>query len=280
MDIRINGEKADITLEKEKTVGEILAGLDNWLGAADTVSGNYYRLSGLVIDGETIDSQSLEASFGRDLSTINSLDISVSNLHELVHAALGETQRAVKAWGELDFSEKQGFAENWKTSPSAALLREQYPELCIMVQQTLAGEGFWEQILSTIISERLRELEKPGAEIEGMEQLIDDIAARLENLPLDIQTGKDKRASETIQLFTAIAEKIFRIYKILKARGYNFDGIKKDFLNEFSGILKEMLAAYEQKDAVLLGDMSEYEMAPRLRAFYAGLKNPASGSAG
>ena len=45
MDISINGRPANIILETEKNVGDILSGLEQWLAG----SGN--RLSGLTIDG-------------------------------------------------------------------------------------------------------------------------------------------------------------------------------------------------------------------------------------
>jgi hypothetical protein len=37
-----------------------------------------------------------------------------------------------------------------------------------------------------------------------------------------------------------------------------------------------MLAAYKQRDTVLVGDLAEYEMAPRLRGLYAAICNAAS----
>jgi hypothetical protein len=37
------------------------------------------------------------------------------------------------------------------------------------------------------------------------------------------------------------------------------------YLAEFNAALRELLAAYEQRDTVLVGDIAEYEMAPRLR---------------
>jgi hypothetical protein len=36
------------------------------------------------------------------------------------------------------------------------------------------------------------------------------------------------------------------------------------YIAEFNTALKEMLAAYERHDTVLVGDLAEYEIAPRL----------------
>ena len=299
MDIRINGEKADIIIETEKTVGDILAGLDNWLSCGTSPENKNLRLSGLRIDGREIDALSLEDSLGSDLAAIQSLDITVSNLHDLVYTALRDTQKTVEEWARLDFQDRRDCAENWKTRPAAALLLEQYPELFAMTVQTLSGGEPGGQVMAALIDERMRELENPEAELAGMEQFIAGISGRLENLPLDIQTGKDRQASETVRLFTGITEKIFRIFNIFKARGFPLGDIMvvspgasgenasvgeaeipvTAFLSEFNAALQEMLSAYEQKDAVLVGDLAEYEMAPRLRAFYAAIKNPAEKAA-
>ncbi|MDR3139677.1 MAG: hypothetical protein LBT95_08410, partial [Treponema sp.] len=113
-----------------------------------------------------------------------------------------------------------------------------------------------------------------------METLVSAIAARLEDLPLDIQTGKDERAAETVQLFSHIAEKLFRLLYCLKFDGLSPDALTVEslpiqkFIEEFGTALKELTAAYEAKDAVLVGDLAEYELAPRLVSLYRTLKTP------
>ncbi|MDR0487357.1 MAG: hypothetical protein LBG91_03830 [Treponema sp.] len=303
MDISINGEKAEITLEAEKTIGDILTGLDNWLaGTYTNTRGNaLYRISGLVIDGIAVNEQSLEDSFTRQLASIKTLDIHISSLRELLHTALQETIHAIAAWEKTDFPDKSNFLKNWKTSPAAAFLSGQSHELYTTVAQTFSGENPGAAVLAGIINERLRELENPSAELDSMERVIGDTVSQLENLPLNFQTGKDKQAAETIQLFSGVTEKIFRIFNLLNTGGNFTDTIKlmpeaepygnntapggntyaacgktrfPDFLDEFNATLKEMLSAYERKDTVLVGDLAEYEMAPRLRSFYTALKSP------
>jgi hypothetical protein len=39
-------------------------------------------------------------------------------------------------------------------------------------------------------------------------------------------------------------------------------------LEEFAGVLKEFLSAYETRDSVLIGDLAEYEVSPRLAELY------------
>jgi hypothetical protein len=104
----------------------------------------------------------------------------------------------------------------------------------------------------------------------------------MEDLPLDIQTGKDGRAAETMQLFSRMGEKLFRLLLILKTGGLSLDTFTidgesaEDFMNDFSAALRELAGAYESSDSVLIGDLSEYELAPRLLKFYSALKENAA----
>jgi hypothetical protein len=267
MNIQINGRNADIQLETEKTVGEILAGLEQWLANSG------HRLSGLSIDGEIIHTGSLEASFERDIDTIGTINIITSSLPELCAESLLNSMRDITDYESLGFEEKQRFGEQWKESPQARFLAEQLPELFGMITKTFSGEGLNPAALQPIIEERLRELRDPAGELGKTEPLIVETCARLEDLPLDIQTGKDSRAAQTIQIFSGVTEKIFRLFKVLKAEGFPAGEMPTaDHLAEFDAALKELLAAYEQRDAILVGDLAEYELAPRLRDLYAAIK--------
>ncbi|AEF85142.1 conserved hypothetical protein [Treponema primitia ZAS-2] len=316
MKITIDGKPADIILEKEKTLGDLLGGIGEWL------SGSRYSLSGLRINGETTGAASLEAAFDRDLGELETLDIETSSLPQLLAEALLDIQNKIAAYENASFEERRNIQQNWETGPSASFLAEQIPDIYGYAAQTFRGEGFAPESLSSLIEERLRELRDPGAELGRIEQAVESIATRLEDLPLDIQTGKDGRAAETVQLFSGITEKIFRLLSFLKLEGFVTDTLVIDtaretplqvargtslqvargtslqvaretplqvaretplqvapfsaFIEDFSAALKELLAAYEVKDAVLVGDLAEYEVAPRLRALYSAIKTPAA----
>jgi hypothetical protein len=279
MNISINGEKADLTLESEKKVGEILAGLEQWL------ENSGHRLSGLVIDGETISAGGLADSFNRDITSIGSLDIKTNTLTELAAIALINAAEDLAEYENAGFEEKQEIAGKWEESPQAGLLAEQMPEIHDRILKTLSGEGPGVRGMQNMIEERLHELQDPIAELGRAGPLTAEIIRRREDLPLDIQTGKDARAVDTIRLFSNVTEKIFRLFNLLKVEGFPVGNIKvdgapiSDYITEFSSALKELLEAYEQKDAVLVGDLAEYELAPRLRSLYAAMITPAASSA-
>jgi hypothetical protein len=271
MKIRINGTDADIQLETEKTVGEVLSALDAW------ITGTGHHLSGFGVDGVIADANTMEACFARPVDAINTLDIYTNSALELFAEALLFVQQDIDIYEAVDFSGKSQFTEQWKKSPQAQMLAEQNQDLFIQISKTFSGEGIGAQSLRKLIDEYLRELQNPMDEMDSIQPLVDGVCSRLEDLPLDVQTGKDKEATATITMFSSTAEKIFRIYKLLKMEGFPVEKITvgdmliTSYIGEFSTALREMLSAYEQHDTVLMGDLAEYEMAPRLRSLYAAI---------
>jgi hypothetical protein len=271
MKITINGASADIQLENEKTVGEILAAMEAWLAASG------HRPSGLVVDGEVINAGSVDACFGREISGIETLDILTSSLSQLAAESLLCLMRDIDTWENSGFDERRAFSQQWKQSPEANLLAEQAPDVYDWAVKTFSGEGAGAAELRSVGGERLRELSDPAGELGRTKQAVTEVCDRLERLPLDLQTGKDAQAAMTVSVFSGIAEKVFRIFNVLRAEGFPVaettvaDMPIAAYMGEFGGALGEMLDAYKQHDTVLVGDLAEYEMAPRLRGLYSAI---------
>jgi hypothetical protein len=276
MDISINGKPADIVPDTEKTLGEMLSGLEEWL------AGEGRRISGLRVNGETLGSSALDAAFSLDLKSVTTLDISTSSWPELAVEALADAREVLRAWEGASFPDRAEIGKNWRESPAARFLSAEAADIFPLVERALRGEGPGPAEVSALVDERFREIGDPRGEFALAENLVTTVAGRLEELPLDIQTGKDGRAAETVQLFSHTAEKIFRLLYFLKTEGLPLDSLVvgeqriHDFIGEFSSALKELLAAYEVKDAVLVGDLAEYELAPRLCKLYGAVKDSAA----
>ncbi|MDR3276575.1 MAG: hypothetical protein LBT11_05130 [Treponema sp.] len=243
MQIYLNGEEADISLEAEQTVGELLSGLDAWL------RGSGLRFSGLRIDGESLAGDTLAWAFERPLAGINAIDIRLSSRWDLALEALNRALAALQSSGN-------GYPA-WEESPAASFLAADMPEIFTLVDRAMQGREERAQAVN-LAEERIREIEGPEAELARIGGQLKGLADRMEELPLDIQTGKDGRAAETISLFAVLGEKLIRIFARLPEQ--------RDFVKDFGPVVRELQAAYEQKDAVLVGDLAEYEIAPRLRS--------------
>ncbi|MDR1956491.1 MAG: hypothetical protein LBQ30_06510 [Treponema sp.] len=272
MDIFINEEPADITLESEKTLGELVAGIEAWLAGSEN------RISGLRINGEPLQVSSLAEALEQDLQGIERLDITISAWPQLALEALLTGKEALAAYENLSLEERRSIEERWEEHAAAHFLSEHLPDLAVLLQRTFRGELLPAE-MGTLLDERIREVTDPGKELREASTLISSIATRLEDLPLDIQTGKDRRAAETVDLFARTAEKLLRLVRLLQLQGFALESFVidtlpfSDFINEFRGALSELVSAYENQDAVLVGDLAEYELSPRLLKLYASVRD-------
>ena len=125
--------------------------------------------------------------------------------------------------------------------------------------------------LNIIISELTREITNPLAELRSATKLLGQVVSEMEEISVSLQTGKDKEAMDNIIRFIELSQKLLRIYPNLQYHGIIdvrrrrvMDKPFEDFYKEFNSILMELIEAFRANDSVLLGDLLEYEIAPRL----------------
>ncbi len=104
-----------------------------------------------------------------------------------------------------------------------------------------------------------------------LSELFSELSSQMENLPVALQSGKNLEVSESIKKLADSIEQFCHIATLAslfpdtftpeKLNGINF----KEFFSEFSPILKDFEDALQNNDTVMLGDLSEYEICPRLK---------------
>jgi hypothetical protein len=275
MTILINDEAVDFKLENEKTVGEAISGIEEWL------TGIGSHISGLQIDGIPVRLDEIEEVCTRELSGVESIGIQAHSFADFAIDSISYADAVITAVAEASFSEQSLASKAFKENVAYRFLKENIPDIAEMVSNTLDGTGLSLKDTSALLKERAREFAFPQEEIKAQTEAVPEIVSRLENLPLDMQTGKDIRAMETVRLCSTMTEKLFRIFSIMSQKEYNISVVRtidfggevpiERFINEFSAVLQETLNAYKSGDAVLCGDLAEYEIAPRLSAFFSAL---------
>ena len=268
MEIRINEHPLDVSLENEKTIGDVLAALDQWLYDSKHI------LSGLSIDGQKIPASQIEEVFLRDIDSVNCLDIETNSVADITTSSLVTLLDDIKEFENIDFSKKSNFLSNWTESAAGRFINSEMADLYKLCVSAFQGDVLI-QTLRSITEERLNEVNSPVEEFIKTEPVLNEICEKLVDLPLDIQTGKDMKAAQTVQLFTAITEKIFRIFYQLDIQDYfakdqTADNKNKiiSLINEFTDVLKDLLEAYEKNDSVLVGDLAEYEASVKIKELY------------
>jgi len=206
MDIFINDKPAEIALDTEKTIGDVMTGIEMWISP----TGN--RIQGIRVNDRDIDGDALAEAFCLDIKDIKRLDVFIRSWRELAAEALGTLHGICGLFGKASFDERGRIFEDWAGNPAARFLQSDIPDIFTLANRAMSGEGLLPSELALVVEERLREIVDPWQEINSCGPQVEIVAARMEEFPLDMQTGKDRRAAETVQLFSQIGEKLFRVF--------------------------------------------------------------------
>ena len=127
--------------------------------------------------------------------------------------------------------------------------------------------------LAAFFGERLAELRDPAGAMLASARIFDAIQAELSEVPVRLQTGKDAQAMHTVVLAIELINKMVRIMpeymRTLTTVPIEVSGATMpEYYGELTGVLKELAEAFENKDGVLIGDLAEYEIRPRLASFF------------
>jgi hypothetical protein len=89
-------------------------------------------------------------------------------------------------------------------------------------------------------------------------------------IPVLLQTGKDLKAMEIINACSSNLHNLYQILPLLAIAGIPGEGPDIDgtalgqYPSVLSPVLRDLLDALEKKDTILVGDLSEYELAPKI----------------
>jgi len=139
--------------------------------------------------------------------------------------------------------------------------------------------------LASFFGERLAELKDPIGAMRSAAALFDAVKDDLAEVPVRLQTGRDAEAMKTMVIAVELINKTVRVLSsfsrtVEEAGGAPIliDGATiPDFYGSLNGVLRELAEAFEAKDGVLIGDLAEYEIRPRLASFYAAALSAAGG---
>lgn len=193
MEFYINDEKIDITIEDEKTVGDVLRSFEI------TCEANEIAVIGIKIDGKQITAEIFDDEAAKPLS--DSLKF------------------------EFNVISKQNIKDSFSRLSS----------------------------------------------------LFKQLAEKMQQIPVELQSGKAREAHESIKTLADSIEEfchiaalasLFKEYTEVKINDMPFS----EFFKEFSPVLNDFEEALKSNDTVSVGDLSEYEICPRLEAIASALE--------
>jgi hypothetical protein len=320
MRITVNGAPVALEVKGNGSLGEILAGADEFLDRAGSV------IVSLKVDGEDVGADEYARFAEMDSASVESVDIRAEDASAIrVHAIetllelLAIAKRSAEDTAAEDTAAEDTAAEDTAAEDTAAATGApesagsvgDWPALRAGAQDMrdafaglfAADELSFVQLFAELLSragdapdrasrielsaqagriasvfeERLAELRLPVEEMRLAGKLFEARAAELGELPILLQTGKEDQAMKAILYFIEIFNKVIRIIPELRRQGVDTASISvggsamAEFYGAFNGVLRELTEAFEHKDAVLIGDLAEYEVLPRMRTFFAAM---------
>lgn len=294
MKIYINQDEIEFTLEQESSLGDVYKSVEKWL------STQAYSITEVFLDEEELflsqkgewENQSFENNKSIRFTALTLPELKEQNLMTLMNYCR-MLQLALKEGNLTLMNELLG--EYSYIEDSFEVLLEDYSHAIkdhmnnVMSANGFipAGERTEENVrtvlesfimLEAVVQGRLDEVTAPLRAGKECYDAIVGLMPQMENVSLMLQTGKDKEAMDVIIKFTELFQKLLRVFTYLPAETQeNHHQDLKDYIKDMSGILKELTEAFASEDSVLMGDLMEYEILPRMKSFprfFESINNP------
>ncbi len=294
MQIIVNNEALDVTLENEKNLGEIFASLQNWMA-----EGGMYPLD-IQVDGteinineqstwqhialDDIDEFKLEAGTYNDVQKQQLVTVmDYLNLLLTLSAQMTKEDPAVagqfaSAMSEYEYIrmalpamlqlDNAAFSSDFVKLDNAAVQLDTTPDDPGAVAEFAAR---LEQ-LGIILLDRLSELNDPKTALSRTSKLLSEMLPNLEDAGIALQTGKDKDAYSFLFRISEMTAKLVRLLNnySIETRSQEAGELTKQ-LDELSGLLEELNRSISDGDRVLLADLLEYDLREKLDAVLGGI---------
>jgi len=286
VEIRINGEPIQYTIESERTVGEVVKSLESWLSTSGFCITNIQRDKADILKGCDTDPKPISQTELLDITAKPYLDVQYEHLSTLyqymtlLKRAIEQDNRSLVTDCMRDFPSvyealKSSLKEQEGDSFSQIEQLKRYVDEYNLTEDDYEkpGETFFTflESLASIIAGRMNEILQPLNELSKTAYALKEIIPQMTDVSVLLQTGKDNEAMGTILLFIELSEKLIRLYRYITLKEGNFiatiesDGVQfGDFYIEFNKVLNEVIGALAAKDSVLTGDLFEYEVVPRI----------------
>ncbi len=282
MRLTINGEQVSYSLEDERTLGEVVRGVQGWLAGAG------FHVTRVTADGRELPVENARDWGSIDVTSCGELHVSATHTGEMKvehWKTLGTWLRMLQdelgpeaagpaanpaALAEL-LSDLPGTLEGMRANPFAS------PGSPAVARFEAAFSGADAAAVAAWPPERKREAAGLIAELRGqLDRRLADCAApqealkrcaaqvrdsmgRLPEVSVLLQTGRDRPAMEIVIQFSDVVQSLLALLPFLPP-----DAERAKLLGELTPFLRDLVAAFDAKDSVLIGDLLEYEITPRI----------------
>ena len=268
MNIRINSEPVDITLEEEVNLGEVISGIERWL-AEETV-----RIRTISVDSRILDPENYASWKNTPIDEIEQIDITALTPVELRAEKIQSLYDYFRAISETDDSKSEIVSNLLEEAPAVSELlgdvfskdvaAEFIAESNVDAKDQSDRLSEFSHKLLPVLEDRFGELSDPAGILAATLPRIQESIAALADVSAFLQNGEDSKAMTKVVQFFELAQKLIRIGTALRERRIvDADSLPSVSLPDISGLLTELSEAIAGGDTITIGDLLEYEIGPK-----------------
>jgi hypothetical protein len=288
--LTINGEAIDYSLENERTLGEVVRGVQGWLAEAG------FHVTAVSADAQDLLAEAPDRWSRAEVSSVQELKVVAAHTGEmkLAHWRTVEKWLSMLAEEIRALSAHSGGTGSGASGPETSALAEllsDFPETlggmranpflppgsnaadrfeAVFKDQAATAVAAWpatrvkeaaEAItdLRELLSARLADTSAPGEALKRCAGQVRQSMAQLPEVSVLLQTGRDKAAMEIVIRFADVVQSVLGLIPFLPP-----DPNRARMLGELRPFLRDLVSAFDAKDSVLIGDLLEYEITPRI----------------
>ena len=285
MEVLINQEQVDVKLEDERTLGEVMDGLRGWLNESQLY------ITDVTVDEQDVKLDAPESWAGRSVDDVDRIEILAlppwkvrsTGLQILVEyfSVLKEAIENGDGGRIADLaSEAESVAASLPVYASDLVDQKERNDVFLKIvdapeirEGRLPDGARRDELLTqlsqavTVLTSRVREIVDPYQEAGATARTIRDLIPRVSEVSVLLQRGEDREAMDLIVRFTELLAKLLRIMPHVARVGAD-QGVSKERLErygtELNATLEELVGAFNSQDSVLIGDLVEYELVPKI----------------
>lgn len=290
MTLLINDQDVNFTLEGGECASDIYKSVNSFLKESG------HLIYSFCIDGIETDPENQSIWQNKKTSEIEKIEITALTEKEFLLTGLLTVAEYINLLTRAITEDSLGIIDDLMTEyPSIAknipvlikgtrglLIADHLTK--ILKNSGLLNEGLKTEYRDTILTEiaqitelinsEAREIENPQTELISSISVLENLIPQLNDVSILLQTGKDQQAMTLIIALTELLQKILRLISIFNTDNLIIDNKKYDpFSAELNSTLNELAEAFDAKDSVLIGDLLEYEITPKLEMLFTVVKS-------
>ncbi len=265
MELLVNSQPIDLKIEDERTLGEVISGVRSWLAESRLL------VTDISVDDDDVPLEVPSTWGEKAVDDVGTIQIEAHPQWQvdlaLLDTAVDELADAESA-KNLDSTGRSRLLDTVKFLHhlDLGMVRDRLEK-----EQPLGADDI--AAAATILRSRRREIAQPYPEARGTASLIEEMLPQVEEVAVLVQTGKEAQAMGILIRFIELVSRLLRLFGHLTyavdmdiSQNADSDGPSlEDATRSLNGPLNELIGAFAAGDTVLVGDLLEYEVVPRVR---------------